>query len=59
MGNSLNLPEIDQEQALNLSKFFIRSNKNIFLFGRRGVGKTHIAMQAAKECDLKINYNNL
>ena len=59
MGNSLNLPEIDQEQALNLSKFFIRSNKNIFLFGRRGVGKTHIAMQAAKECDLKINYINL
>lgn len=59
MSNSLNLQEIDQEQALNLSKFFIRSQQNIFLFGRRGVGKTHIAMQAAKECNLKINYINL
>lgn len=57
--NSLNLPEIDQEQALNLTKFFIQSNQNIFLFGRRGVGKTHIAMQAAQECKLKINYINL
>lgn len=59
MGNSLNLQEIDQEQALNLSKFFIQSKSNIFLFGRRGVGKTHIAMQAAKECDLNVNYINL
>jgi hypothetical protein len=39
MSNSLNLTEIDQEQALHLSKFFIRSNQNLFLFGRRGVGK--------------------
>jgi hypothetical protein len=39
MNNALNLPEIDQEQAANLSKFFIRSQKNLFLFGRRGVGK--------------------
>lgn len=59
MGNSLNLSEIDQEQALNLSKFFLRSNQNIFLFGRRGVGKTHIAIQAAQDCNLKINYINL
>lgn len=59
MGNSLNLQEIDQEQALNLSKFFIRSQQNLFLFGRRGVGKTHIALQAAKECDFKVNYINL
>lgn len=59
MTNSLNLQEIDQEQALNLSKFFIKSQQNMFLFGRRGVGKTHIAMQAAKECDIKINYINL
>lgn len=57
--NALNLPEIDQEQALNLSKFFIRSNQNIFLFGRRGVGKTHIAIQAAQECKMKVNYINL
>lgn len=59
MGNALNLQEIDQEQALHLSKFFIRSNQNVFLFGRRGVGKTHIAMQAAQECNMKINYVNL
>lgn len=59
MGNQLNLQEIDQEQALNLTKFFIQSQQNIFLFGRRGVGKTHIALQAAAECNLKINYINL
>lgn len=59
MSNSLNLQEIDQEQALHLSKFFIRSQQNLFLFGRRGVGKTHIALQAAAECDLKVNYINL
>jgi len=59
MANSVNLQEIDQEQALSLTKFFIRSQQNIFLFGRRGVGKTHIAMQAAQECNIKINYINL
>ena len=59
MGNSLNLSEIDQEQALNLSKFFIQADQNLFLFGRRGVGKTHIALQAAKESGFKINYINL
>lgn len=57
--NSLNLQEIDQEQALNLCKFYINANKNLFLFGRRGVGKTEIVMRAAKECNLKINYINL
>src|ERR1035441_3378046 len=59
MTNALNLPEIDQEQALHLSKFFIRSHQNLFLFGRRGVGKTHIAMQAAEACKYKLNYINL
>lgn len=59
MGSYLNLQEIDQEQALNLTKFFIRSQQNIFIFGRKGVGKTHIAMQAAQECNFKINYINL
>jgi MoxR-like ATPase len=29
------------------------------LFGRRGVGKTEIAIQAVKECGFKINYINL
>ncbi len=59
MNNSLNLQEVDQEQALHLTKFFIQSNQNVFFFGRRGIGKTFIAMQAAKECKLKINYINL
>jgi AAA domain (dynein-related subfamily) len=59
MGNALNLQEVDQEQALNLSKFFIRSGQNIFLFGRRGTGKTHIALQAAEKCKFKVNYINL
>jgi len=59
MPNALNLLEIDQEQALNLTKFFIRSKKNIFFFGQKGIGKTHIAIQAAQECNYKISYINL
>ncbi len=59
MTNALNLNELDQEQALHLCKFFIKSNKNLFLFGRRGTGKTEIAIQAAKECNYKVNYVNL
>ena len=59
MQNKLNLTEIDQEQALNLSKFFLKANKNIFLFGRRGVGKTAIAIEAARDCGYKVNYINL
>ncbi len=59
MGNALNLQEIDQEQALNLTKFYIKANHNVFFFGRKGIGKTHIAIQAAQECNLKVNYINL
>jgi hypothetical protein len=59
MSNSLNLQEVDQEQALNLSKFFIKSNQNLFLFGHRGIGKTYIALQAAQELNYKVNYINL
>lgn len=59
MSNTLNLQEIDQEQALHLGKFFIRSQQNLFLFGRRGVGKTHIVLQAADACGFKVNYINL
>lgn len=59
MSNALNLQEIDQEQALHLGKFFIRSQQNLFLFGRRGVGKTHIILQAAEQCNFKVNYINL
>lgn len=59
MSNALNLKEINQEETLNLVKFFIKANKNIFLFGRKGVGKTNIAIQAAEECNYKVNYINL
>lgn len=59
MNNNLNLPEIDQEQALNLIKFFIKTEQNLFLFGRRGVGKTNLVMQAAQQCGIKVNYINL
>jgi len=59
MSNALNLSEINQEEALKLGKFFIKSRQNLFLFGRRGVGKTHIILQAAQECKVKVNYINL
>lgn len=59
MSNSFNVPEINQEQAQNLLKFFIKSRNNILLFGRRGTGKTEMALQAIKECKLKLNYINL
>ena len=59
MTTAQNLVELDQEQALYLGKFFIRSNQNLFLFGRRGTGKSAIAMQAAQACKMKINYINL
>lgn len=57
--NSLNLPEINQEQALHLGKFYIRAGQNLFLMGRRGLGKTALAFQAAEACQLKVNYINL
>ncbi len=44
---------------MSLVVVVLASYNNIFLFGRRGVGKTHIGMQAAKECGYKINYVNL
>jgi hypothetical protein len=59
MVNALNLTEIDQEEALNITKFFIESRNNICFFGQKGTGKTHIAMQAIHEAGLKINYINL
>lgn len=59
MTNLLNLKEIDQEEAFNLVKFFINVQQNVFLFGRRGVGKTNIIMQAAEECGLKLISINL
>jgi len=54
-----NLQHLDQEQAFNLIKFFIVSQQNIFLFGKRGIGKTQLALQAAKACKMKVSYINL
>lgn len=59
MNQFSNLLEIDQEQAFNLIKFFIKSKQNLFLFGRRGIGKTQLILQAAKECGVNVNYINL
>lgn len=59
MSNALNLPEVDQDQALNLCKFTIQSQGNICFLGRRGIGKTFIALQAVKENNLKLSYLNL
>lgn len=59
MNNSQNLMEVNQEQCLNLARFFIRSNQNIFIFGQRGTGKSQIAFQAIKDCGLKSAYINL
>lgn len=59
MTNALNLAEIDQEQALNLARFFIRSGQNCAFFGMRGLGKTEIFLQAIKDCKFKTNYVNL
>ena len=59
MDTYANLQKITQESTLNLAKFFIRSGKNFLLFGRSGVGKTEIILQAIKECNYKVNYINL
>jgi hypothetical protein len=59
MSNGLNLQEINQEQALDLMKFFIRSNQNICLLGRRGVGKSILTFQAAEQCGYNVIYLNL
>jgi hypothetical protein len=59
VSNALNLPEINQEQALHLTKFVCQSHQNIFLFGKVGVGKTELSIHAIKECGFKVNYLNL
>ena len=43
MSDYVNLQKISQENALNLAKFFIKSGKNLLLFGRRGTGKNTVA----------------
>jgi hypothetical protein len=54
-----NLQKITQENALNLARFFIKSEKNFLLFGKSGTGKTELILQAIKECNFKVNYINL
>lgn len=55
----LNLQEIDQEQASNLLRFYISTGNNCFLFGKSGIGKTEIAIQAIKKSGYKPIYVNL
>jgi hypothetical protein len=59
MNNPFNLPEIDSETFLSLSRFFIRIGKPLFIFGEPGIGKTQIPIQAIKECGYKISIINL
>lgn len=59
MNNALNLKELNQDQAIEICKFFMRSQQNLFLFGRRGLGKTTIILKAAELCNYKVNYINL
>jgi hypothetical protein len=59
MSNTLNLSELNQEQCLNLLRFNAKTGGNICLFGQRGTGKTTMALQIAKECNLDITYLNL
>ena len=59
MSDYTNLQKISQENASHLAKFFIKSEKNFLLFGRRGTGKTEIILQAIKECKYKVSYINL
>jgi hypothetical protein len=59
MTNALNLREINQETTLNLMKFSISMERNFFIFGSKGTGKSEIAIQAIKESGFKVNYINL
>lgn len=59
MDNNSNLGSINQEEAFNLCRLYTNIGQNILLLGRRGTGKTHIAMQAVLENGFKINYLNL
>jgi hypothetical protein len=54
-----NLLPINTEQADNLARFFIRSGGNFFLFGRPGIGKTDIGLNAATSSGMKTIYLNL
>lgn len=57
--NNLNLQEINQEEALNLVRFYLKSGQNICLFGQRGIGKTSISIQAAQDIKYKLTTVNL
>ena len=57
--NNYNFSELNQEEALHLIKFFIKSEKNVFLFGRRGTGKTEICLEAINKLKYKPVIINL
>lgn len=59
MSDASNLQHINQDEAFNLCSLYTRIGKNVFLFGQKGTGKTHISMQAIVENNYKINYINL
>lgn len=59
MLNPLNLQEINSEQALNLSRFFLKTGQNIAFFGQSGIGKSNIAFDTIQEMKLKVSYLNL
>lgn len=52
--NSLNLQEVDQEQALSLCKFFIKSEKNIFFLEGEGSAKLISQSKQPKNVILKL-----
>ncbi len=57
--SSSNLQTINQDEAFNLCSLYTRIGQNFFLFGSKGIGKSHIVMRAIKENNFKINYINL
>ncbi len=54
-----NLPIINVEECENLTRFYVRSNDNVFLFGSPGLGKTAIATQSILALGLRCSYINL
>jgi AAA domain (dynein-related subfamily) len=54
-----NIHQVNQEEAFNLLSFFIKTNSNVLLQGRRGIGKTDIAQEAILSCKFKTGYINL
>lgn len=54
-----NLKELNAEEAGNMLRFSIRTGSNLFLFGRRGVGKSSLTTNAIKALGYKVGNINL